>query len=290
MKLFAFGLGYSASVIGAAVRQRGWLVSGTARSSENLLALERKGFYPVLFADSAAVSGALAEATHILVSIPPVEAGDPVLSACGEALESAPHLKWAGYLSTIGVYGDFKGAWVEEETPAEPATRRGVARLAAEEAWSSFCGRRTLSLDIFRLAGIYGPGRTPFAKIESGEARRIIKPGHVSNRIHVDDIARTVTAAMLQPGPEGGARLFNVADDEPAPPQDVILYAAQLIGARPPPEIGFEDAGLSPVARSFYAGSKRIQNGKIKRELGIKLEYPTYREGLRALARGRSTD
>jgi nucleoside-diphosphate-sugar epimerase len=206
-----------------------------------------------------------------------------VLTVYGQALRAARNLRWAGYLSTIGVYGDFQGGWADEDSPAEPDTERGRARMEAEAAWSAFCAGRGLPLDIFRLSGIYGPGRNPLERVRSGEARRIVKPGQVFNRIHVADIAQTVAAAIAQERQEPGTRLFNLADDEPAPPQDVILYAAELLGAPPPPEVPFESAALPAMARSFYAGNKRIRNDKIKRELGIALKYPTYREGLRAL-------
>ena len=339
--LFVFGLGFSASAIGAALRRDGWQVSGTVRSPAKFEALKAQGFAPLLFSDAGGVRQALESATHCLVSVPPrklalaslppgvaasasgcgklalansppgvapsasgwgklalassppgmapsasrcgSEAGDPALAAYGHALGAAPGLRWAGYLSTIGVYGDLQGAWADEETPAEPETGRGVARIEAEAAWTAFCGERGLPLDIFRLSGIYGPGRNPLDRVRRGEAHRIVKPGQGFNRIHVDDIAQTVAAAILQERREPGTRLFNLADDEPAPPQDVILYAAELIGAPPPPEIPFEEAALSPMARSFYAGNKRLRNAKIKRELGIALRYPTYREGLRAL-------
>ena len=311
--LFVFGLGFSASAIGAALGRDGWQVSGTVRSPAKFEALKAQGFAPLLFSDAEGVRRALDGATHCLVSVPPrklasaslplgvatsasgcgklalessparMEADDPVLAAHGPALGAAPGLRWAGYLSTIGVYGDLHGAWADEETPAEPETERGAARIEAEAAWTAFCRERGLPLDIFRLSGIYGPGRNPLDRVRRGEAHRIVKPGQVFNRIHVDDIARTVAAAILQERREPGTRLFNLADDEPAPPQDVILYAAELIGAPPPPEIPFEEAALSPMARSFYAGNKRLRNAKIKRELGIALKYPTYREGLRAL-------
>ena len=301
--LFVFGLGFSASAIGAALRRVGWQVSGTVRSPAKFEALKAQGFAPLLFSDAEGVRLALERATHCLVSVPPRtparvslpsgsaastgeagrETGDPALAAYGPALRAALGLRWAGYLSTIGVYGDLQGAWADEETPAEPETERGVARFEAEAAWTAFCGERGLPLDIFRLSGIYGPGRNPLDRVRRGDAHRIVKPGQVFNRIHVDDIARTVAAAILQERLEPGTRLFNLADDEPAPPQDVILYAAELIGAPPPPEIPFEEAALSPMARSFYAGNKRLRNAKIKRELGITLKYPTYREGLRAL-------
>jgi nucleoside-diphosphate-sugar epimerase len=282
--LFVFGLGYSGSAIGALLRQKGWEVSGTVRSPERREALKGQGFVPEIFGDAEGVRRALEKAAHCLVSIPPGEGGDPVLATYGEALRSAPALRWTGYLSTIGVYGDLKGGWADESTPAEPETGRGGARIGAEAAWAAFCGKRGIPLDIFRLSGIYGPGRNPLGRIRGGEARRVIKEGQVFNRIHVDDIAQTVAAAIFQERAEPGTRLFNVADDEPAPPQDVILYAAELIGAPPPPEIPFESSELSSLARSFYEGNKRIRNGKIKRELGVVLDYPTYREGLRALA------
>jgi nucleoside-diphosphate-sugar epimerase len=284
MNLFIFGLGYSASATGALLRKTGWHVRGTVRSPAKFEALRGQGFEPLLFSDRAGVEDAVRDATHCLISVPPEEAGDPALAAYGDALCAAGQLRWVGYLSTIGVYGDLKGGWADEDTPAGPETGRGAARIEAETAWAEFCRARGLPLDIFRLAGIYGPGRAPFAKIRAGKARRIVKPGQVFNRIHVDDIAQTVAAAILQGCKEPGTRVFNVADDEPAPPQDVILYAAQLIGAPPPPEVPFESATLSPLALSFYAGNRRVRNAKIKRELGIVLRYPAYREGLRHLA------
>jgi nucleoside-diphosphate-sugar epimerase len=281
--LFVFGLGYSGSAIGDLLRQKGWEVSGTIRSPERREGLKGQGFVPVIFSDDEGVRRALEKATHCLVSVPPGEDGDSVLAAYGEALRSAPDLRWTGYLSTIGVYGDLKGGWADEDTPAEPETGRGGARIRAEAAWAAFCRERSIPLDIFRLSGIYGPGRNPFGRIRGGKAHRIVKPGQVFNRIHVEDIAQTVAAAIFQERREPGTRLFNIADDEPAPPQDVILYAADLIGAPPPPEIPFEAAALSPMARSFYEGNKRIRNAKIKRELGVVLKYPTYREGLQGL-------
>ncbi len=282
-RLFVFGLGYSAPAVGALLRQKGWEISGTVRSPAKFEALKSQGLAPLLFGDADGIGRALEAATHCLVSVPPGEAGDPVLAAYGQALKAAPLLRWTGYLSTIGVYGGLDGAWADEDTPAQPETGRGAARLEAEVAWAAFCRERGVALDIFRLSGIYGPGRSPLGRIRAGNARRIVKQGQVFNRIHVDDIAQTVAAAMMQERRGPGTRLFNVADDEPAPPQDVILYAAELIGAPPPPEIPFESANLSPMARSFYTGNKRMRNDKIKRELGVVLRYPTYREGLRAL-------
>ncbi len=287
-KLFIFGVGYSAAAVGGLVQGRGWSVSGTVRSANKFGAIEAQGLSPVLFGDRARVENALQGATHLLVSTPPDGVSDPALAAYGQALESSGALRWIGYLSTIGVYGDHQGAWVDEETPAAPVTGRGAARIEAEEAWSALSAASSVPLDIFRLSGIYGPGRSPIDRIREGDARRIVKPGQVFNRIHVEDIAQAVAAAMVQEGRTSGVRLFNVTDDEPAPPQDVVSYAAELIGAPPPPEIPFGSADLSPMARSFYSDNKRVRNCKIKRELGITLRYPTYREGLQALARVRN--
>ena len=285
-QLLIFGLGYSASAVGLLLREKGWQVRGTVRTPAKLETAKAQGFAPLLFSDAAGIGEALRRATHCLVSVPPRETGDPVLAAYDPALRGAPELRWLGYLSTIGVYGDLGGGWADEETPAQPDTPRGQARLEAEAAWAAFARERSLPLDIFRLAGIYGPGRSPIDRIQAGDAKRIVKPGQVFNRIHLDDIAQTVAAAISQHRAGAGTRLFNVTDDEPAPPQDVILHAAGLLGLPPPPETPFEAADLSPMARSFYTGNKRMRNDKIKRELGVVLKYPTYREGLRALARG----
>jgi nucleoside-diphosphate-sugar epimerase len=220
----------------------------------------------------------LAEATHLLISAGPGEGGDPVLAELQSRIaRAAPHLDWAGYLSTTGVYGDHDGGWVDEQTPLDPGTRRGKLRQEAEAAWQAI---PNLPLHIFRLAGIYGPGRGPFAKVRSGKARRIIKEGQVFSRIHVEDIAQTLAASMHAPDP--GA-IYNLCDDDPAPPQDVIGYAAELLGLPLPDAVPFEEAEMSEMARSFYAESKRVRNDRIKRDLGITLRYPTYREGLRAM-------
>ncbi|MFZ5711110.1 MAG: SDR family oxidoreductase, partial [Pseudomonadota bacterium] len=223
----------------------------------------------------------LARATHVLSSVPPGPGGDPVLSRAAEALaEAAPRLRWVGYLSTTGVYGDHRGGWVDESTPPVPATERGRARVAAEAEWQALAARSGLPLHIFRLAGIYGPGRGPFEKIRDGTARRIVKPGQVFSRIHVDDIAQVLAASMERPDP--GA-VYNLCDDDPAPPGDVLAEAARLLGLPPPPEVPYETAEMTPMARSFYAESKRVRNDRIKRELGIRLLHPTYREGLAAI-------
>lgn len=289
--LFVFGLGYSAVEAASILQAGGWRVTGTVRSAAKAADLEREGLSAVLFDERGAVESALLEATHLLASIPPGDAGEPALAAYGEQIRGSPSLAWIGYLSTIGVYGDHKGAWIDEETPTAAPEGRKSARLLAEQAWQALAKERALPLDIFRLAGIYGPGRSPLDRIRAGDARRIVKPGQVFNRIHVEDIAQTLIAAMRREPPErrgGGRRVYNVTDDEPAPPQDVLLYAAQLIGAPPPPEVAFGEANLSPMARSFYEDNKRVRNAKIKRELGVALRYPTYREGLQALARSPS--
>lgn len=213
----------------------------------------------------------------MLSSISATPEGDPVVADAGEALAQADHLDWVGYLSTTGVYGDFGGAWVDETTPLNPSTKRGQMRLAAEQDWSGIAG---LPLHIFRLAGIYGPGRGPFAKVRAGTARRIIKEGQVFSRIHVDDIAQVLRASIARPNP-GAA--YNVCDDDPAPPQDVLSFAADLLGMPEPPEVAFEEAELTPMARSFYAENKKVRNDRIKDELGVALLYPDYRHGLRAL-------
>ena len=283
--LFVFGLGYSATATAAILQTGGWRVSGTVRSAAKAAELAKKGLSSILFDDRAAIENALQTATHLLVSTPPGDKGDPALSAFGPAVLDVPKLRWIGYLSTIGVYGEHHGEWVDEETPTAAPRGRKSARIEAEHAWAALAKKREAPFDIFRLAGIYGPGRSALDRIRAGDARRIVKPGQVFNRIHVEDIAQNVIIAIRRERRGAGSRIYNVADDEPAPPQDVLLYAAELLGAPPPPEIPFEDADLSPMARSFYEDNKRVHNTKIKRELGVLLRHPTYRDGLEALAR-----
>lgn len=223
------------------------------------------------------LSQALPKASHILVSAGPDTQGDPTLNRFRDQITAAPHLQWVGYLSTTGVYGDHQGAWVDENTPLTPSTKRGQWRVAAERDWQSVPG---LPLHIFRLAGIYGPGRGPFAKVRNGTARRIIKANQVFSRIHVADIAQVLHASIEQPNP--GA-VYNLCDDDPAPPQDVIAHAAKLLHLPVPPAIPFENAEMTPMARSFYAESKRVRNTRIKEELGVRLLFPDYRVGLQAL-------
>ncbi len=277
-RLLIFGLGYSASAIARELGDGGASIVGTVRSPPPPTSpagiISFDGTAP-----SSDVRAALREATQILASIPPGETGDPVLTHHESDLFAAPRLRWIGYLSTVGVYGDHGGAWVDETTPCRPGQIRSQHRLVAEEDWRSLAERRNVPLAVFRLAGIYGPGRNALASLAEGEARRIVKPGQVFNRIHVDDIATTVAAAIRR----DARGIFNVADDEPAPPQDVVAFAAGLMGVAPPPEIPFAEATLSPMGRTFYAENKRVSNARLKRALGVELRYPTYREGLRTL-------
>ena len=280
--LLSFGHGYRAEALARRLLDAGWTVIGTTRSPEKAARLAVRGVEPLVWPGTDP-RAALARATHILSSVAPEEAGDPVLLAAGDAIaEAAPHIRWAGYLSTTGVYGDHGGGWVDEATALTPSTRRGEMRVAAEAAWRALADRTGLPLHIFRLAGIYGPGRGPFEKVRDGTARRIIKPGQVFSRTHVEDIAQVLHASIQRPNP-GAA--YNVCDDDPAPPEDVLAHAAELLGLPPPPEVPYEEAEMTPMARSFYAESKRVRNDRIKAELGVVLRYPSYREGLAALLR-----
>ncbi len=278
--LLSFGHGFSAQALDRLLIPAGWRVIGTTRSAEKAERLAETGVEPLIW-PGADVSDALAGATHLLLSAAPGEQGDPVLTGFREQIaDAAPRIQWCGYLSTTGVYGDHKGAWVDETAALTPATKRGEARVKAEAAWTDLARNTGLPLMIFRLAGIYGPGRGPFAKVRNGTARRIIKDGQVFSRIHVDDIAQVLAASIARPNP--GA-IYNVCDDDPAPPQDVIAHAAELLGMPLPPAVDFDTAEMTPMARSFYAESKRVRNDRIKDELGVKLLYPDYRTGLQAL-------
>ena len=274
--LFTFGHGYSANALARLLSPLGWQLFGTTRNADKLDDIAAQGVTPILWPDSDP-RPALAQATHLLHSAAPDESGDPVIAEFGSDMaQLAPNLEWVGYLSTTGVYGDHQGGWVDENTPLTPSTKRGHHRVLAERQWQE----TGLPLHIFRLAGIYGPGRGPFAKVRRGTARRIVKPGQVFSRIHVDDIAQTVLASINRPDP--GA-IYNVCDDDPAPPQDVLSHAAALLGVSLPPEEDYATAEMTPMARSFYAESKRVRNERIKRELGVSLLYPSYRDGLPAL-------
>jgi len=275
--LLSFGHGYSARELTKHLLPQGWRVIGTTRTSEKADELAASGVEPLIWPDSD-MSAAIEAADHILISAGPDEDGDPTLNLLrNQIIQKSSKFMWAGYLSTTGVYGDFDGAWVDEMTPLNPTTKRGQLRKAAEEDWSSVAG---LPLHIFRLAGIYGPRRGPFAKVRNGTARRVIKEGQVFSRIHVEDIAQILWASIQLPNP-GAA--YNMCDDDPAPPQDVIAYAANLLRMPVPPATAFEDVDFTPMARSFYAENKKVRNDRIKTELGVELIHPTYREGLQSL-------
>ncbi len=274
--LLCFGLGYSAEVLAHRLLGQGWRIVGTSRKAEKRRLLEAKGFTMHPFGRTEPLpASAFAGITHVLTSIAPDEAGDPVLDLHLDDLRACG-LAWAGYLGTTAVYGDRDGAWVDETTPIDPTLARADRRARAEAAWLE----SGLPVHIFRLAGIYGPGRNPFVNLRNGTARRIVKPGQVFSRIHVEDIATVLEASIAAPHP---GRIYNVCDDEPAPPQDVVAHAAMLMGIEPPPEQDYATAELSPMARTFYQDNRRVRNERIKAELGVRLAFPTYREGLQAL-------
>ena len=302
MRLFVFGHGYSAGRYVETLDPAA-VCGVTVRTSEKAQALADCGLTPFVFdgddpqtceTAKATITPALSEATHILVSTPPghtappgaavgganAAPGDPVLRVFAETIRDlCPDLKWIGYLSTVGVYGDHGGDWVDEDTPPDPKSERSTERVAAEVAWQALADDKGVPLAILRLSGIYGPGRNGFVQLAKGRAKRLVKPGQVFNRIHVDDIAGAT--ALLADQRLGG--VFNVTDDEPAPPQDVVAHAADLAGISPPPETAFDEAELSPMARSFYGDNKRVSNARIK-QAGYAFLHPTYREGLAGLA------
>jgi nucleoside-diphosphate-sugar epimerase len=277
-RLFVFGLGYSAAVLARSLLSEGWTIAGTSRSAEGCAALRAEGIDALLFDGARPLDpAALAGATHLLASIPP-DPDDPSLRHHAGDIAALSGLEWICYLSTTSVYGVTDGSRVDEETPCNPTSARGRRRLEAERAWQSL----PLPAHIFRLSGIYGPGRSVFDTIRAGRAQRIVKPGHAFNRIHVVDIAQMLRASIVRPAP---SRIYNLADDLPSPSADLVTYACKLMGVEPPPEIPFEEAQLSPMAREFWADNKRMANDRIKRELGVTLMYPTWREGLDAIWR-----
>ena len=321
--LFCFGLGYSARALALRLATQGWKISGTRRDVAGREAIRELGYDGYVFTGEAAgegVAAALKSATHVLTSAAPDTLGDPVLRHHIKDLAAAASIEWIGYLSTIGVYGDFGGAWIDETAELNPASKRGQRRVDAEAEWrrhgeATICDamgdmatrdtatrdtatrdtatrdtatRDTATRDlatgqavqVFRLAGIYGPGRSTITKLRNGTARRIAKPGQVFNRIHVEDVAGAVIASIETPEPGG---IYNVVDDEPMPPQDVIAYVAGLIGMDPPPELAFDTADMTDMARSFYGESKRVSNARLKQRLGYVFRHPTFREGFQAL-------
>ena len=278
--LFSFGHGYSARTVSRQLDPGIWRVIGTTRDPGQLEVIRDSGAEPYVWPGEAPDLDGI---THLLISTAPTAEGDPVLAQLQDEIATrAGQFKWVGYLSTTAVYGDHQGDWVDETTPPTPTAERGRWRVRAETQWSDI---PDLPLHIFRLAGIYGPGRGPFSRLRHGGLRRIIKPGQVFSRIHVDDIAQVLIASMARPDP--GA-IYNVCDDEPVPPQDVIGYAAGLQGLPMPPAVPFDEADLTPMARSFYNENKRVRNDRIKTDLAVSLLYPNYRVGLEALMRHRN--
>ena len=281
--LLCVGLGYAATALARRLATAGTGIAGTARDDKGATEIAEKGWRGHVFDGgtvSAPVADAVAEATHILLSAPPTQGGDPALSTLGPHIARSGRLEWIGYLSTVGVYGDHGGQWVDETTPCRDPGAQGQLRLDAECAWSAFGAEHGKRVEIFRLPGIYGPGRSQVDQLLAGTARRIHKPGQVFNRIHVEDIAAALEAAMTTPSSH---TVFNIVDDEPAPADEVVAYAAELLGMSPPPLVRFEDASVSPSAARFYTQSKRCSNRRMKEVLGVRLTYPTYREGLAAI-------
>lgn len=283
MQILIFGAGFSGRRFAREIGPYAEHIAGTTRTAEKAKALRAAGIDPFLF-DGTAVHEDLAaqirDCTHLVISIAPNEAGDPVLMQAADLIANAPRLRWIGYLSTVGVYGNHDGAWVDEDTECRPVSTRSIQRCAAEQAWLE-CGRRHgIATAVLRLSGIYGPGRNALVNLERGTARRLVKPGQVFNRIHVDDIAAALR--LLAQGNRAG--IYNVTDDEPAPPQDVVSFAAGLMGVAPPPEIDFEKAELSPMARSFYGENKRVSNARMKSE-GLLFRHPNYRAALETMWR-----
>ena len=282
--LLCLGLGYTAEALARRLARRGFRIAGTARREEGATKIAARGWHGLVLDGerrSPDLQTALAASTHVLLSAPPDEAGDPILRDLGEDLSRSGRLAWVGYLSTVGVYGDHGGGWVDETTPPVDPGSRGQRRLDAEAAWLAFGQAQGVRVEVFRLPGIYGPGRSPIDQLRAGTARRIVKPGQVFNRIHVDDIAAALDAAIEAPPRH---QIYNLVDDEPAASDEVLDFAAGLLGMASPPSIDVTDAALSPMARSFYAQSKRVSNKRMRQDLGVRLAYPTYREGLRAIA------
>ena len=284
--MFCFGLGYTARALAASLPFEDWVISGTSRGDGSRDRPKSDGTRTYVFDRDRPLpwpTRTLAGVTHVLVSVPPDSEGDPVLDCHGTDIGSMQSLSWIGYLSTVGVYGDRRGGWVDETSECRPRTERSIRRAAAERAWLDLSRRKNVPVHVFRLAGIYGPGRNPVESVRRGTARRILKPGQVFSRIHVSDIVQVLRASMERPDP--GA-IYNVCDDEPAPPQDVVAFACDLAGCEVPPLVPFDEVELTEIGRSFYAECRRVRNDRIKKDLGVTLRYPNYRSGLSALAEG----
>jgi nucleoside-diphosphate-sugar epimerase len=278
--LLVFGYGYTARHFVEAVKDEFTTFIGTTRRPQT----KKSGLVDLLRFDGVdadpVLHQAVMEADAVLVSVPPDERGDLVLDAFSDLLAQNQNLRWLGYLSTVGVYGDHQGAWVDERTPLYPHSERSKRRVEAEQAWLDLGQQAGLPVHVFRLAGIYGPGQNALVNLQQGTAKRVIKEGQVFNRIHVEDIVAVLKASLQKPHAQA---IYNVSDDEPSPPQDVVAYAAQKSGYPLPPEMPFEKANLSPMALSFYGENKRVSNALIKEALGVTLAYPTYRQGIDAL-------
>ena len=279
-KLFIFGFGFSSAAIAKQAKDDFDVICGTSRSEEKVEKLRSEGFEAEIFdgKSTSELEAQLADTTHIVISISPGDE-DPVLAAFPNLIKLAPKLEWIGYLSTVGVYGHHEGAWVDETSQLRPVSKRSIQRVEAEEAWMKLAKASNILLSIFRLSGIYGSGRNWFINIEKGTSRRMVKPGQVFNRIHREDIGQAVVLAMRK----NVGEVFNITDDDPAPPQDVVTYAHELMGKEPPPEIDFETADISPMARSFYGENKRVSNKKSKEILGLEYQWPNYRFSLKRL-------
>jgi nucleoside-diphosphate-sugar epimerase len=279
--LFCFGYGYSSDYLGHELSRQGWKISGTTRSVEKRDELKSRGICAHIFDDEKPLFDpytVLNGVTHLVLSTPPDDEGDTVFNAHGIDLTRIPSLKWVGYLSTTGVYGDRNGEWVDETSEVRPTSKRGSRRAEAENQWLSLHRQYNLPVHIFRLAGIYGPGRSALDSVRAGMARRINKPGHVFGRIHVEDIVQILLASMDKPSP---GSIYNVCDSNPAPSHEIIAYACELLNRPVPPMVDFEDANLAPITRSFYMDNRRVSNAKIKEQLGVELKYPDFKAGLR---------
>ncbi len=282
-RLFCFGLGYVARALCRELRAIGFRVAGTSRTPAKIPILERDGIEAHLFDGARPIEDAeraLAGTTHLLVSVPPGEGGDVVLLRHREHLASLDRLAWAGYISSTGVYGDHDGGWVDETTEPRPGNARAVARLEAERLWLAFARTNRWALAVFRVAAIYGPGRSALNRLRAGLAQRIQAPGHVGSRAHLDDIVGTLRASIDQPR---AFKVYNVADDQPAAPEDLITFAAELLGVDPPSPVRLDDPRVSDGVRRFFRDRRRVSNRRIKEDLGVVLRHPSYRDGLRAI-------
>ena len=280
-RLFCFGLGFSARALAERLAETGWTVAGTTRSAEKAAELRAAGLEAVLFDRDHPLDPAdLAGTSHLLVSIAPDQDGDPVLDRHAADIAALTDLRWIGYLSTTGVYGDWQGAEVDETSELRGAKGRNLRRIEAEAAWLALHAEKGLPVHVFRLAGIYGPGRSALDQVRAGRARRIDKPGHLFSRIHVEDIARVLLASIARPN---SGRIYNVCDDEPAAAAEVTAYACRLLGVEPPPLIPLEQAEMSPMALSFWEDNRLVSNRRLHEELGVTLAYPNYRAGLDAV-------